>query len=338
MVGDFPQVGNAGIFAPLLVFLWKNHYTEFYRDEGRSALEDLQLLFYIFSLFAGVASITLAVFIDPNHSKKVLRYFIGLDGSLFLIQAMITLNLYMVRTNHMGTFLSVISEGMDVLGTSFSSLFGLLFVHALLGKHLPRMKQILIVAVPALQLIGITVYYANTDLVLLKHLGQASLIAVVSYEIFTVLVNNSKIPNRELKQAGRIFAVITLSFLPILAFESVRPEINALKDLQLLKMFALPSYFFIVNISILRWSYVYFNTPAYLAGNKLTEYFIQKYSVTDKETEVIELVLTGLTYKQIAERLFISPKTVDNHVQNIYKKLEVTSKMQLSNLIRSKEK
>jgi DNA-binding CsgD family transcriptional regulator len=62
------------------------------------------------------------------------------------------------------------------------------------------------------------------------------------------------------------------------------------------------------------------------------------YGITDKETEVIELILGGLTYKQIADRLFISPKTVDNHVQNIYKKLQVTSKMQLSNLIRSKEK
>ncbi len=301
-------------------------------------MEDLQLLFYILSLFAGVASITLAIFIHSSHSKKVLKYFIGLDISLFTIQAMIALNLYIVRTNQTGSFLSVLSNGMDVVGTSFSSLFGLLFVHALLGKHLSKLKQILIVTVPALQLIAITVYYTNPQLVALRHLGQASLLAVIAYEIFTVLINIREIPNQELKRAGKIFAFITLSFLPFLALEYIRPGISVLKDLQALKMFALPAYFFILNIGILRWSYAYFNTPAYLADNKLTGYFIEKYSITDKETEVIELVLAGLTYKQIAEKLFISPKTVDNHVQNIYKKLQVTSKMQLSNLVRSKEK
>lgn len=306
--------------------------------EGSNALEDLQLLFCIISLFAGVASITLAVFINIDHTKKALKYFIGLDVSLFTIQAMITLNLYIARTNNMGTFLSVMSDGMDVLGTSFSSLFGLLFIHALLGKRISKIKKILIVTVTSLQMVAITVCYANSKLVTLKHLGQASLIVIVAYEIFMVLANYSEIPNKELKRASRIFAIITLSFLPFLAIEYIRPEINALKDLQVLKMFALPFYFFVINISILHWSYVYFNTPAYIAENKLTAYFVEKYGVTEKETEVIELVLGGLTYKQIAERLFISPKTVDNHVQNIYRKLQVTSKMQLFNLIRSKEK
>lgn len=306
--------------------------------EGRNTLEDLQLLFYIISLFAGVASITLSVFINIDHTKKALKYFIGLDVSLFTIQAMITLNLYIARTNNMGTFLSVISDGMDVFGTSLSTLFGLFFIHALLGKHVSKIKQILIVTVTFLQMIAITVCYTDSRLVTLKHFGQASLIVIVAYEIFTVLINYREIPNKELKQASRIFAIITLSFLPFLTFEYIRPEINVLKDLQLLKMFALPAYFLIINISILHWSYAYFNTPAYIAGNKLTAYFVEKYGVTEKETEVIELVLGGLTYKQIAERLFISPKTVDNHVQNIYRKLQVTSKIQLSNLIRSKEK
>ena len=301
-------------------------------------MEDLQLLFYMISLFAGVASITLAVFINIDHTKKALKYFIGLDVSLFTIQAMITLNLYIVRTNNMGTFLSVMSDGMDVLGTSLSSLFGLFFIHALLGKRISKIKEILIVTVTSLQMVTITVCYVNSKLVTLKHLGQVSLIVIVAYEIFMVLANYSEIPNQELKRASRIFAIITLSFLPFLAMEYIRPEINVLKDLQVFKMFALPAYFFIINISILRWSYAYFNTPAYIAENKLTEYFVEKYGITDKETEVIELILDGLSYKQIAERLFISPKTVDNHVQNIYRKLQVTSKMQLSNLIRSKEK
>ena len=78
--------------------------------------------------------------------------------------------------------------------------------------------------------------------------------------------------------------------------------------------------------------------PSFIANNKLTDYFKQKYDITEKQSEIIELIIEGVTYKQIAEKLFISPKTVDNHVQNIYKKLNVNSKMQLSHFVRSNEK
>lgn len=301
-------------------------------------MEDLQLLFCMISLFAGVASITLAVFINIDYTKKALKYFIGLDVSLFVIQTMITLNLYIARTNSTGTFLSVISGGMDVLGTSFSSFFGLLMINALLGKHITQIKRAVIIAITAFQIIAITICYRNIGLVIFKHVGQASLIAVIVYEALIIIVNYHRMPDKELKHASRVLAMITLSFLPFLTLEYIRPEIEVLRNLQVFKMFALPAYFLIINISTLLWSYTYFNTPAYIAENKLTGYFIEKYGITDKESEIIELILSGLTYKQIAEKLYISPKTVDNHVQSIYKKLKVTSKIQLSNLIRSKEK
>lgn len=301
-------------------------------------MEDLQLLFCVLSLFAGVASITLAAFLYSSYPKKALKYFIGLDASLFVIQAMIALNLYITRTNSAVIFISVLSNAMDVLGTSFSSFFGLLMIHELLGKRITKIKKNTILIITAFQIVAITVCYVNTNLVVLKHAGQISLILVILYEALITIINYHQIPEKELKRASRIFATITLAFLPFLILEYIRPEIGALSHLQVLKMLALPAYFLVINICTLFWVCTYFNTPAYFAEDKLTGYFIEKYAITDKETEVIELILNGLTYKQIAERIFISPKTVDNHVQSIYKKLGVTSKIQLSNLIRSKEK
>jgi DNA-binding CsgD family transcriptional regulator len=301
-------------------------------------MEDLQFLFCILSLFAGVASITLASFLNLSHPKKALKYFIGLDISLFLIQAMIALNLYIVRTGCAGTFPVVISNSMDVLGTSFSSFFGLFMIHALLGKRVTKTKRNTIFTITAFQMAAITICYANPKLIVLKHIGQVSLVLVILYEAAITIINYRQIPEKELKRAGRIFAAITLAFLPFLVLEYIRPEIGVLSQFQIIKILALPSYFLVINVCTLFWLCNYFNTPAYFAGDKLTGFFIEKYAITDKETEVIELILNGLTYKQIAEKLFISPKTVDNHVQSIYKKLEVTSKIQLSNLIRSKEK
>jgi DNA-binding NarL/FixJ family response regulator len=47
------------------------------------------------------------------------------------------------------------------------------------------------------------------------------------------------------------------------------------------------------------------------------------YCLTDREREVLNLMVEGLTRKEIAERLFISPSTVMTHSQNVYSKLHV---------------
>jgi DNA-binding NarL/FixJ family response regulator len=53
-------------------------------------------------------------------------------------------------------------------------------------------------------------------------------------------------------------------------------------------------------------------------------------TLTDRETEVLRLVAKGLSYKQIAERLSISHRTVQNHVQNILSKLHLHNRVELT--------
>ena len=51
--------------------------------------------------------------------------------------------------------------------------------------------------------------------------------------------------------------------------------------------------------------------------------------LTDRETEVLRLVAMGLSYKQIADRLVLSHRTVQNHVQNTLRKLQLHNRVQL---------
>ena len=48
--------------------------------------------------------------------------------------------------------------------------------------------------------------------------------------------------------------------------------------------------------------------------------------LTDREVEVVRLLAEGLTDAQIAERLIISPRTVNNHLTSIYGKIQVSSR------------
>ena len=52
-------------------------------------------------------------------------------------------------------------------------------------------------------------------------------------------------------------------------------------------------------------------------------------TLTDRETEVLRLVATGRTYKEIAQELFISHRTVQNHVQNTLNKLQMHNRVEL---------
>lgn len=53
-------------------------------------------------------------------------------------------------------------------------------------------------------------------------------------------------------------------------------------------------------------------------------------TLTDRETEILRHVAKGLTAKQIAERLSLSHRTVENHVQATFRKLQVGNRVELA--------
>ena len=57
--------------------------------------------------------------------------------------------------------------------------------------------------------------------------------------------------------------------------------------------------------------------------------------LTGREMEIAGLVAEGLSNRQIAERLVISKRTVDAHIEHIYGKLGVSSRVQLAGWLRS---
>ena len=51
--------------------------------------------------------------------------------------------------------------------------------------------------------------------------------------------------------------------------------------------------------------------------------------LTPRETEVLRLVAKGRSYRQIADRLVLSHRTVQNHVQNTLRKLQLHNRVEL---------
>jgi len=63
--------------------------------------------------------------------------------------------------------------------------------------------------------------------------------------------------------------------------------------------------------------------------------FCDNHHLSDREQEIIGLLLKGATKNEMAEALFLSPHTVRNHLASVYKKLGVKNKVQLFFLVRN---
>ncbi|MCK0145604.1 response regulator transcription factor [Arenibacter sp. F26102] len=60
-------------------------------------------------------------------------------------------------------------------------------------------------------------------------------------------------------------------------------------------------------------------------------------SFSERENEIIDYLSQGATYKTIANNLFVTPSTINFHIQNIYLKLNVNSKSEALNKLRELE-
>lgn len=74
-----------------------------------------------------------------------------------------------------------------------------------------------------------------------------------------------------------------------------------------------------------------------LSGPEGEKEILDSVQITQREKEVIELISDGLTNKEIAQKLYISPHTIKSHVHNILEKLTLHSRLQIAKYAHDKE-
>jgi DNA-binding NarL/FixJ family response regulator len=71
---------------------------------------------------------------------------------------------------------------------------------------------------------------------------------------------------------------------------------------------------------------------------ELLSAFVREHSITKREREVIEALLTGKSNQEISESLFVTVKTIEVHLSNIYRKTGAQNRFALYTLIKNKGK
>jgi DNA-binding CsgD family transcriptional regulator len=81
--------------------------------------------------------------------------------------------------------------------------------------------------------------------------------------------------------------------------------------------------------------HIEFPVVQFVNDGRSVERFVTLFDISEREREIAVLLLDGLSYKEIAARLFIAHETVKTHVNNIYRKAGVGSKMALAKVIKN---
>lgn len=299
-------------------------------------MDHIIFLFYLLSLITGCISIGIAFFIYRQYKKTVIFYYIGFLISLGIILTQLTCNVYFKITG--------LSEIVAAVRTA--QLFGLfgslgiiiicpLFFHTLFGVAIPNFLKPTLFSVAGFLFILQILRWFGIPLAFLNVLFVSCLVISGGYAFSIFIPQRKAIANKLLAKALRLLFVLSVVFFPLIILEIVRGYIPFLKEFHLFEIFTLPLYFLIINILSIFFSARYLNQPAFYEAGKLTDHFISQYNITPREREIIKNVIFGKTYNTIADELCIAYKTVDNHISNIYRKTEVNSRNQLTNLILS---
>ncbi len=70
----------------------------------------------------------------------------------------------------------------------------------------------------------------------------------------------------------------------------------------------------------------------YTSGRRTEELLLRRctdFGMTGREVDIVRLLCTGLSNAEIADFLFISPRTVENHLRSVYAKAAVNRRTQL---------
>jgi DNA-binding CsgD family transcriptional regulator len=154
---------------------------------------------------------------------------------------------------------------------------------------------------------------------------------VMLFSVHGFVISKSRTIGNPYKQKGvRTFAVI---YFISLAVFNLSFSITSHSTVHFILSFAyvLPPLIYLDRF----FKRFYREHPAVPVNEEKMVQIFARYNISNREQEIIRLISRGRTNREIADLLYVSLQTVKQHTYNIYRKLKVKNRVQLSNFIRN---
>jgi DNA-binding CsgD family transcriptional regulator len=299
-------------------------------------MQHLILAFYLCALLAGTASLSQTLLLWQRHRKLVIRRYAYFLLALYLVLCGFLVDLY-TRIVQVSTTI----EARSIIwifqagGCTLYIFICPYFFHSLTGLAVPKWQRIMFFSLDAVVVAAALASIALPDFEPFSIALSGILFAMIVYGIVYLAIRLRDIGEKTLRRALAIFLGVSAVFFPLMLIDSAMSFVPVLRIFRFMNNMAQPLYFLVLNCLTIAFGLRYLNRPAYAEKDRLTGYFLRAFGVTGRETQIIGQLLDGASTKIIAKKLFISPKTAENHIYNIYQKLGVRNRVQMFQLIKT---
>lgn len=154
------------------------------------------------------------------------------------------------------------------------------------------------------------------------------------YPVAVFFLFSKRIKNVTLHAMIRSFVIMLLVTFPVLILEDLFGSFQIIFDFARdnpvhVRLF--PAVYLMIYLFLLYqgFRHVILGRRHSHAPYQISAAFVARYGVTEREREIIALMIEGASNKEIGRRLFISAATVRNHLHNVFEKTHATNRVEL---------
>lgn len=320
-------------------------------------MQHLLLLYLIMSIIPGIAALTVLSSLAARFRVRALTYYL-IAYSSFTVSILINLTMFYSGIN----ISEEISFGVYVLlalGIPFSILMHTMLPLAANEVADPPGKRlidliIILIAVTELVLFCTPLlmeYSRDSQTIIFGPIFPlSSIIEMLSigYSIAVIIILRKNITDTAARRYILILMITIAVFLPAIGYDQFFFfGVSSITSIPI-EIILSPLFYMVLSLATvisggrilkdLRRAESTGNQPAREPDQKPLETRIQELAaqagLSERETMLIPLISEGLGNKQIALELHISTKTVGNHIYNIYRKLDISSRYELLALLK----
>lgn len=301
-------------------------------------------LFHILSFLVGFTAIILSIIAYIKYKSKIIKHYTYFIVALTTILLEQTLSSYKL-INVVDSFgLNIILNIVSYLSAGFIIYFLPLLSHEFVEKEWTSRKKTFFEVAAFFPICLLISYYLMSYKNVIVILSSGILFLTILYCIVFLCLNLKDIKSDFIKNILRVFLIITVLLFPYMYLDTRIEQISVLSRLFPYGLLSVSIFYMIWSILSLYFGIRYFrynleksygdkNEKELIEITDTREQFFEKFNITNREKEIILLLMKGYSYNQLAEELVISLTTVKTHVHNIYRKVEVKNKIELFNLI-----
>lgn len=176
------------------------------------------------------------------------------------------------------------------------------------------------------EMFDISAFHLVNDIGLASLLGAAAVVFAIGYRSITE-PETRRMVNRMM---WLTIATIVLGRVQLL----LTTLLGITLELRRVRIVQVAYYFGLLGV-VLVFAVRHLFRPSGAPDPVLSQEFVGRFGISNREREIVSMIMQGYPNRTVGERLYISDRTVKNHISSIYRKTGAVNKVQLLNMVRN---